>query len=86
MKESQSCLFVDKPDSFKKCNLQECPVTSTTEYVPYADPRVDIIQNDDTCVDDFPNCDVVMKARLCNYAYYNEHCCHSCKTRLKDLY
>ena len=57
-------------------------VESTTQY----DPRVEMIQNDATCLDEFPNCNLVIKANLCGYAYYNEHCCQSCRLVSNDLF
>lgn len=52
-----------------------------TEKTTTYDPRVDMIQNDDdpTCHDEFPNCSLVLKSKLCGYAYYNENCCQSCR-------
>lgn len=59
-----------------------CIIESTTPY----DPRVEMIQNDATCTDEFPNCNLVIKANLCGYAYYNEHCCQSCRLISNDLF
>ena len=85
MKESQSCKYSEKPPTFRACNVQSCSEMSSTTQ-PHADPRVDLIQNDSSCRDDFPNCNIVMRARLCSYAYYNEHCCQTCRTKSNELY
>lgn len=33
------------------------------------------------CVDKFPNCHLVVQARLCKYKYYHNNCCHSCRKK-----
>lgn len=39
-----------------------------------------MIQGDDPkCRDEFPNCQMVLKSKLCGYHYYNENCCQSCR-------
>ena len=50
-----------------------------------AEPIEVLPQNDDPqCRDEFSNCAVVIKAKLCAYHYYNEKCCHSCKFSLES--
>ena len=75
LRESTSCKYSERPIGYRACNSHDCSLSSTTEY----DPRVDLIQNDASCRDEFPNCNLVIKAKLCGYAYYNEHCCQSCR-------
>lgn len=59
-----------------------------TEKTTTYDPRVDMIQNDDdpSCRDEFPNCSMVLKSKLCGYAYYNENCCQSCRLISNELF
>lgn len=61
---------------------------SSTEKTTTYDPRVDMIQNDDdpNCRDEFPNCNMVLKSKLCGYAYYNENCCMSCRMISNELF
>lgn len=70
---------------FSNLILNFSDVFSTTTE-PYYDPRVDMIQNDSNCIDDFPNCHLVVKAKLCDYKYYLDHCCSSCRIKPNDLY
>lgn len=85
LKESLNCRYSERPVGYRNCNTHECSqknnnqLTSTTATT--IDPRVDLIQNDieSECRDEFPNCHLVIKARLCNYDYYNQNCCHSCR-------
>lgn len=60
----------------------------STERTTTYDPRVDMIQNDDdpSCRDEFPNCNMVLKSKLCGYAYYNENCCLSCRMISNELF
>ncbi|XP_035666071.1 uncharacterized protein LOC118409281 [Branchiostoma floridae] len=34
--------------------------------------------SDDSCVDRFNNCNLVVQARMCHYGYYKKVCCASC--------
>uniref|UniRef100_A0A336LKH9 CSON007946 protein n=1 Tax=Culicoides sonorensis TaxID=179676 RepID=A0A336LKH9_CULSO len=90
MKESSNCKYSDRELAYKTCNVQDCQETSrsSTTEPPAAlyDPRVDMIQNDSNCVDDFPNCHLVVKAKLCDYKYYLDHCCSSCRLKTDELY
>lgn len=47
----------------------------------FSDPRVDLIQNDiaPDCIDEFTNCHLIVKAKLCSYEYYQQNCCYSCR-------
>uniref|UniRef100_A0A182IQK8 Uncharacterized protein n=1 Tax=Anopheles atroparvus TaxID=41427 RepID=A0A182IQK8_ANOAO len=65
------------------------PLTSTSSAPsadPYYESRTDMMPNDENCKDDFPNCTIVVKAKLCNYAYYSQACCQACRTRQNELY
>ncbi|KFB40988.1 AGAP010003-PA-like protein [Anopheles sinensis] len=81
------------------CPLTTVPPTTTTTttttslstvFAPSADPyyesRTDMMSNDENCRDDFPNCTIVLKAKLCTYAYYSQACCQTCRTRQNELY
>ncbi|KAG5675697.1 hypothetical protein PVAND_005581 [Polypedilum vanderplanki] len=82
LKESKNCKYSERPNAMKYCNTQDCSETTTTY-----DPRVDLLQNDDpTCTDEFPNCEIILKASLCGYHYYNENCCKSCRSFSNELY
>lgn len=62
-------------------------IPKNTETTTMYDPRVEMIQNDDpNCRDEFPNCSLVLKSKLCGYAYYNENCCQSCRLIANDFY
>ncbi|XP_058815718.1 A disintegrin and metalloproteinase with thrombospondin motifs 7-like isoform X1 [Topomyia yanbarensis] len=93
MQEFASCRYADRPEAYRVCNEEPCPSTtaaSTTvaaaSMEPYIDPREDIVQNDAGCRDDFPNCGIVLKAKLCSYAYYSQACCQTCRNRSNELY
>jgi hypothetical protein len=74
-----SSFFNEKLIIFLKFKFTE----TTTTY----DPRVDMIQSDDPkCRDEFPNCQMVLKSKLCGYHYYNENCCQSCRMISNELY
>lgn len=60
--------------------------TSSSSVDPYYEARSDMMSNDENCRDDFPNCTIVVKAKLCNYAYYSQACCQMCRTRQNELY
>lgn len=59
-------------------------MSTTTEIS--IDPKVEMVQSDAACIDDFPNCHLVIKAKLCSYAYYNNHCCQTCKIKTNEIY
>ncbi|XP_065091217.1 A disintegrin and metalloproteinase with thrombospondin motifs 7 isoform X1 [Ochlerotatus camptorhynchus] len=92
MQESASCRYADRPMAYRVCNEEPCPSTTTSSTTmaasmeSYVEPRVDMIQNDGTCRDDFPNCSIVLKAKLCSYAYYSQACCQTCRNRSNELY
>ncbi|XP_059620456.1 thrombospondin type-1 domain-containing protein 4 isoform X3 [Phlebotomus argentipes] len=80
MKESQNCLYSEKPVAFRRCNGHQCDGTATTEQ--YSEPRVDLVQNDivQECKDEYPNCHfLIRQTRLCSHSYYSTHCCHTCR-------
>ncbi|XP_053405667.1 thrombospondin type-1 domain-containing protein 4-like isoform X1 [Mercenaria mercenaria] len=64
MEPSSMCHEDDKPENRQTCNTDEC-------WTPR--PRTST-----GCVDMYPNCDVVVQARLCRYPYYQRKCCISC--------
>ncbi|EAA13911.4 AGAP010003-PA [Anopheles gambiae str. PEST] len=74
LQESGGCRYADRPTSYRVCNEESCPA------------RSDMMSNDENCRDDFPNCTIVVKAKLCNYAYYSQACCQMCRTRQNELY
>ncbi|XP_008195650.1 thrombospondin type-1 domain-containing protein 4 [Tribolium castaneum] len=41
---------------------------------------------DRSCVDRIRNCYLAVQARLCQYPYYTNHCCVSCKRAQQDLF
>jgi len=84
-KESVNCKYSEREIAYRSCNEEKCSEAATTTE-PYFDPRVDMIQNDSNCVDDFPNCHLVIKAKLCSYSYYTNHCCQSCRIQSNELY
>ncbi|XP_053694412.1 thrombospondin type-1 domain-containing protein 4 [Sabethes cyaneus] len=93
MQESASCRYADRPVAYRVCNEDPCPTTTSTSTTtavasmePYVDAREDIAQNDAGCHDDFPNCSIVLKAKLCSYAYYSQACCQTCRNRSNELY
>ncbi|XP_055593032.1 thrombospondin type-1 domain-containing protein 4 isoform X2 [Uranotaenia lowii] len=94
MQESASCRYSDRPGAYRACNEEPCPTSttirsSTTTAISSpidVEPRVDMIQNDAGCRDDFPNCSIVLKAKLCSYAYYSQACCQTCRNRSNELY
>ncbi|XP_053663428.1 thrombospondin type-1 domain-containing protein 4 [Anopheles marshallii] len=61
-------------------------MSASSSVDPYYETRPDMMPNDETCRDDFPNCTIVLKAKLCNYAYYSQACCQMCRTRQNELY
>jgi hypothetical protein len=81
LKESQTCKYAERPVGYRNCNTHSCSDEQPKAPENYSEPRVDLIQNDITpeCTDQYPNCNLVIKASLCNYAYYYEQCCHSCQ-------
>lgn len=82
MRESDKCLYTERPVAFRTCNGHKCHEHAGTTTEKY-DPQVDLIQNDiemPDCEDEFPNCHLVVKARLCHHAYYKEHCCGTCSS------
>ncbi|KAF5283828.1 hypothetical protein FQA39_LY04648 [Lamprigera yunnana] len=40
---------------------------------------------DNTCVDNIRNCHLVVQARLCQYQYYIDNCCMSCRKSSQDI-
>lgn len=71
MEASNRCNEEDQPTDTEDCNTGEC-------WDPRPSPS-------DKCADKYPNCDVVVQARLCRYPYYQRKCCRSCSTS-KRLY
>ncbi|CRK93983.1 CLUMA_CG007508, isoform A [Clunio marinus] len=83
LRDSSKCKYSERPAGMRYCNTHDCSEKTTTY-----DPRVDMIQNDDdpSCRDEFPNCNMVLKSKLCGYAYYNENCCQSCRMISNELF
>ncbi|XP_050084758.1 thrombospondin type-1 domain-containing protein 4-like [Anopheles aquasalis] len=92
LQESVSCRYADRPTAYRVCNEDACPSTtattaptassSSTSSQPSMDSddySVDLMLNDGDCRDEFPNCSVVVKARLCGYDYYKQACCVTCR-------
>lgn len=46
MRESQSCLYSDRPVAFRTCKKHQCHETVSTTTTEAYDPQVDLIQND----------------------------------------
>lgn len=38
------------------------------------------------CEDKFPNCHLVIRAQLCTYDYYINHCCATCREAMEIKY
>nr|XP_033775757.1 thrombospondin type-1 domain-containing protein 4 isoform X1 [Geotrypetes seraphini]XP_033775758.1 thrombospondin type-1 domain-containing protein 4 isoform X1 [Geotrypetes seraphini]XP_033775759.1 thrombospondin type-1 domain-containing protein 4 isoform X1 [Geotrypetes seraphini] len=67
------CLSDDLSPS-DKCESQYKP-----EDTESCNPQECIPEIDENCKDKYYNCNVVVQARLCVYAYYKTACCASCK-------
>ncbi|XP_055923558.1 thrombospondin type-1 domain-containing protein 4 isoform X2 [Eupeodes corollae] len=67
--ESIKCRYSKREPIYRSCNTFAC-----------SEPRVDLIQNDiaPTCIDEFNDCHLAVKAKLCSYEYYQQNCCYSC--------
>ncbi|KAL4227287.1 A disintegrin and metalloproteinase with thrombospondin motifs 20 [Mactra antiquata] len=68
---SMDCDTQNRPDDTQTCNNRKC-----RKHKPNTQGR---------CSDRYPNCDVVVRAKLCRYPYYQRKCCKSC-SGLKRLY
>ncbi|XP_055372103.1 thrombospondin type-1 domain-containing protein 4 isoform X1 [Condylostylus longicornis] len=72
LKESQRCRYAEREPIYRSCNTHNCH-----------EPRVEMIQNDiATCNDEFSNCHLAVKAKLCGHEYYQQNCCYSCHVEL----
>ncbi|XP_075064184.1 thrombospondin type-1 domain-containing protein 4 isoform X2 [Mixophyes fleayi] len=66
------CLADDMSHSDK------CEADLKPEETESCNPQDCIPEIDETCKDKYYNCNVVVQARLCVYAYYKTACCASC--------
>ncbi|CAI9731402.1 type-1 domain-containing 4-like [Octopus vulgaris] len=71
-KPSTNC--TEMPPKTKKCNLHSCRVPST--------------KIDHSCIDKYghKNCQLVMRARLCNNPVYKQKCCVTCSQQNSSLH
>ncbi|XP_067620211.1 thrombospondin type-1 domain-containing protein 4 isoform X2 [Eurosta solidaginis] len=69
MVDSMKCRYSLREPIYRSCNTHKCE-----------EPQLELLQNDvaSPCVDQFNNCPWAVKAKLCNYDYYSQHCCYSC--------
>ncbi|XP_052863931.1 thrombospondin type-1 domain-containing protein 4 [Anopheles cruzii] len=94
LQESVSCRYADRPTAYRMCNEDPCPQTTatpvtttaagSTSQFPLLDSdeyRTDPMLNDENCRDQFPNCSIVMKAKLCSFDYYMQACCVTCRNQ-----
>ena len=49
------------------------------DIVPESTPTL----KDQSCRDNFKNCNIVVQSRLCNYSFYQSNCCRSCALSVK---
>ncbi|KAK3098004.1 hypothetical protein FSP39_015226 [Pinctada imbricata] len=62
--QSRRCVSLKKPKESKQCNIKSCRVLANI--------------TDSSCADTYGHCALVVRARLCQYKYYRQMCCHSC--------
>lgn len=83
LEESLNCKYSERPIGYRKCNSHNCSQNNSNHLSKQNSAnfinRDDILQRDSECEDEFQNCYLVIKARLCNYDYYNRNCCYSCR-------
>ncbi|RZF38996.1 hypothetical protein LSTR_LSTR003739 [Laodelphax striatellus] len=87
---STTCSEQKKPAVRRSCNAHPCTGEKDvikTETSPVNDSNnpgeqapADNTDNPD-CTDVFPNCQLVVQARLCKYKYYRSSCCQACKNK-----
>ncbi|XP_039275951.1 thrombospondin type-1 domain-containing protein 4 [Nilaparvata lugens] len=87
---STTCSEQKKPAVRRSCNAHPCtgekeviktdasPVNDSNN--PGEQAPADNTDNPD-CTDVFPNCQLVVQARLCKYKYYRSSCCQACKNK-----
>uniref|UniRef100_A0A1B0G2D5 PLAC domain-containing protein n=1 Tax=Glossina morsitans morsitans TaxID=37546 RepID=A0A1B0G2D5_GLOMM len=69
LRDSLKCRYSLREPIYRSCNTHTCD-----------DAHLSLLQNDisTSCVDGFANCQWAVKAKLCNYDYYQKNCCYSC--------
>ncbi|GFO47860.1 A disintegrin and metalloproteinase with thrombospondin motifs 16 [Plakobranchus ocellatus] len=67
---SDQCPLEARPKTRDSCNKQRCKPKAAKETKDVRVPS--------GCVDHYPGCRVVKKARLCRYEFYKRKCCKSC--------
>ncbi|UYV78815.1 ADAMTSL4 [Cordylochernes scorpioides] len=65
---ASDCPEAQRPAARQPCGLQGCGGPDV-KSPPKRDTR---------CTDKYGNCPLVVRARLCTYAYYRDLCCESC--------
>ncbi|XP_015585741.1 thrombospondin type-1 domain-containing protein 4 isoform X2 [Cephus cinctus] len=88
-----SCTENERPAARRACNEYPCKSNQDTYGVENSH-RVMQVQNDPEisngldenplCKDNFPNCNLVMQARLCAYPFYQKSCCLSCSSAKQE--
>ncbi|XP_078588729.1 thrombospondin type-1 domain-containing protein 4-like isoform X2 [Branchiostoma floridae x Branchiostoma japonicum] len=86
---STKCNKALRPPDREPCSVKPCYIASSHGTVPtfsnsavISEPAERLYSaarnSDDSCVDRFNNCNLVVQARMCHYGYYKKVCCASC--------
>ncbi|XP_063226232.1 ADAMTS-like protein 4 isoform X2 [Bacillus rossius redtenbacheri] len=91
---TSGCPEDTRPPGRRVCNAHDCPggdrspgglLTRADDDPTVTNGAGDQALPDETadkdCVDAYPNCHLVVQARLCKYKYYRTYCCHSCRKK-----
>ncbi|KAI8481453.1 Thrombospondin type-1 domain-containing protein 4 [Branchiostoma belcheri] len=63
---STKCNKALRPSDREPCSVKPCYIATSHG------------NSDDSCIDKFHNCNLVVQARMCHYGYYKKVCCASC--------
>ncbi|XP_046491552.1 thrombospondin type-1 domain-containing protein 4 isoform X1 [Neodiprion pinetum] len=72
------CAKSSEPKSRRTCEKQPCKSKANFDIPPKPPKKV---HEKSDCVDKYPNCSLVLKARLCRIKYYKHSCC-GCRDHL----
>ncbi|KAJ3649706.1 hypothetical protein Zmor_021431 [Zophobas morio] len=78
-KHSNNCADNEMPIAKRQCACHRAE-EHRERYKPVQDEPADR-----SCIDRIRNCYLAVQARLCQYPYYTNHCCVSCKRAQQDL-
>lgn len=84
------CDVTKRPTAREPCTQRRCPLAdesrpteSTDKATPAppapSPPRKEENTSSSGCTDQFPQCTMVLQARLCQYKYYQKICCGTCE-------